>query len=105
MLDALPDLEVVGEAADGREAVELCRRLRPDLVLMDMSMPTMDGLEATLAIKGAFPKTIVLVLTASGDPNNLSQALIPEIRAQLILNSSPCVHRVPWLLEAKVEEL
>lgn len=67
ILDAPSDLEVVGEATHGREAVELCRRLRPDVVLMDISMPVMDGVEATRAIKEEFPRTSVLMLTAQAD--------------------------------------
>lgn len=55
MLAGEPDLEVVGEAADGQEALELCRRLKPDLVLMDVRMPKMDGLAATRAIKRSCP--------------------------------------------------
>src|SRR4029453_3814960 len=75
MLSTQADLEGVGEAADGLEAVELCRRLHPDLVLMDVSMPRMDGLEATRRIKRELPGTIVLVLTASDYPHDLSEAL------------------------------
>jgi DNA-binding NarL/FixJ family response regulator len=60
-------LEVVGEARDGREAVLKCEELRPDLVLMDLSMPEMDGIEATSAIKQSLPATIVLVITAHED--------------------------------------
>lgn len=75
MLGAQDDLEVVGEAADGQRAVELCRRLYPDLVLMDVRMPKMDGLEATRRIKRERPRTIVLVLSASDDPQDLSEAL------------------------------
>ena len=70
-----PDLEVVGEAATGQEAIELCYSLRPELVLMDMRMPDVDGVAATHAIKRKFPETIVLVLTAVEDTTSLSQAL------------------------------
>ena len=88
MLDAHPDLEVVGEAADGQEAAELCHRLQPALVLMDVWMPTMDGLEATRAIKAELPRTIVLVLTAMEEPNYLSEALKAGA-AGYVLKSAP----------------
>jgi DNA-binding NarL/FixJ family response regulator len=75
MLEAEPDLEVVGEAGNGREAVDLCRELLPDLVLMDLSMPEMDGIEATRAIKEELPRTGVLVLTAHADQEMLFEAI------------------------------
>ncbi|MBI4285399.1 MAG: response regulator transcription factor [Chloroflexi bacterium] len=63
LLEAQPDLQVVGEAADGEEAVRQTKELRPDIVLMDITMPVMDGLEATRQIKKSAPEVKVLVLT------------------------------------------
>ena len=63
-LDLDPEMEIVGEAGDGAQAVELTRRLKPDVVLMDMLMPVMDGVAATAAIRGEFPDTEVLALTS-----------------------------------------
>ena len=75
MLEREEGLEVVGEASNGREAVELCRKLGPDLVLMDVRMPEMDGLEATRAIKGESPTTSVLVVTTYDNPDYLFEAI------------------------------
>jgi DNA-binding NarL/FixJ family response regulator len=75
MLSVDPDLRIIAEAANGREAVELCRRVRPDLVLMDVRMPRMDGLKATRAIKQENPRTSVLMVTMHENPNFLLEAL------------------------------
>ena len=75
MLAPEPDLEVVGEAATGREAIDLTRKLEPDLVLMDIRMPDLDGLAATRAIKEALPRTSILIVTLSEDPDYLMEAL------------------------------
>jgi DNA-binding NarL/FixJ family response regulator len=67
LLRATQDIEVVGEASDGRQAIEQCRELKPDVVLMDIAMPGLGGLEATLELKRGAPKTRVLVLTQYDD--------------------------------------
>ncbi len=67
MLDQ-QDLGVVGEASDGIEAVDLCRDLRPDVVVMDLSMPRMDGTEATRIIAAELPDIRIVVLTMHDDP-------------------------------------
>jgi DNA-binding NarL/FixJ family response regulator len=75
MLADEPELEVVGEAANGLEALALCSRLQPDLVLMDVRMPRVDGLKATRKVKQEFPKIIVLILTMHENPDYLLEAL------------------------------
>ena len=64
LLEAEQDIEVVGEAGDGEEAVELVAKLRPNVVLMDIAMPKVNGIEATRQIKASHPATAVLILTA-----------------------------------------
>jgi DNA-binding NarL/FixJ family response regulator len=63
LLTLLPQVEVIGEAANGRESVELVAKHRPDVVLMDMQMPVMDGVEATRCIKEQWPAVRVIALT------------------------------------------
>ncbi len=75
MLTGEPGIDVIAEAQNGREALELCRQLRPDLVLMDVRMPKMDGLEATRAIKDELPTTSVLMVTSNESPEYLLDAI------------------------------
>lgn len=70
-----PDLEVVGEAADGEEALRLVKALSPDVVVMDLSMPVMDGIQATSAIKSAFPGVKVLALTVHETRSHIRRVL------------------------------
>ncbi|HEX2741598.1 MAG TPA: response regulator transcription factor [Rubrobacter sp.] len=75
MLSDEPDIEIVGQAANGRQALLLCSRLRPDLILMDVRMPEMDGLAATKEIKQRYPETSVMMLTMHENPDYLLEAL------------------------------
>jgi DNA-binding NarL/FixJ family response regulator len=75
LLAATDDLEVVGEASDGLQAVEECRRLEPDLVLMDVAMPGLGGLEASLQIRKECPRVKVLVLTQYDDREYVARFL------------------------------
>jgi DNA-binding NarL/FixJ family response regulator len=77
LLALTADIEIVGEAANGKEALEKVRRLIPDIVLMDLAMPIMSGLEATRRIRREFPATKVLALTQYDD----SEYVIPVIEA------------------------
>ena len=79
-------LSVVGEARNGREAVELARRLKPDIVLMDLSMPELDGLSATRLISADQPEVKVVVLTASDEDSKLFEAIKSGAQGYLLKN-------------------
>ena len=74
LLTTWPELEVVGEVANGQEAVRLVAERRPDVVLMDLQMPVMDGLQATRLIKTAWPAVSVVVLTSHADQQAAARA-------------------------------
>lgn len=76
MLSSAPDIEIVGEAKDGREAVEKVALLEPDVVLMDFQMPVMDGLEAVKVIKEQNPSTNVIMLTIHGEDEYVAEAIM-----------------------------
>ena len=73
MLESEPHLQVLAEAKDGQEVIELCRLLHADLVLMDVGMPKVNGLEATQIIKAELPATKVLMVSAHFDPFLVSE--------------------------------
>jgi len=75
VLSSDPELKVVGEAGDGQQALEVCARERPDVVLMDLQMPVMDGVAATRALKVKHPDSKVLVLTTFDDDDHVFEAL------------------------------
>ncbi|MFI5895875.1 response regulator [Actinoplanes sp. NPDC051513] len=83
------DLEVVGEAGDGREAVTLAERLAPDVVVMDLRMPGVDGISATSRILASRPATRVLVLTTFGDDDHLYPALTAGACGFLLKDAPP----------------
>jgi len=70
-----PDLQIIGEAKDGQETIELCRLQRPDLVIMELRMPRVNGFRATQTIKKELPTTKVLIVSAYEDPLVLSEAV------------------------------
>lgn len=69
------NLELVGEASDGQEALDLCAQVQPDVVLMDILMPVMNGIEATRAIRQHYPKVNAVVLTSTTDDDLIEAAL------------------------------
>jgi DNA-binding NarL/FixJ family response regulator len=88
MLEDEPDLEVIGAATNGREALELCRKLCPELVLMDVRMPVMDGLEATRKIKRECPETSVLMVTTYESSDYLFEAIKAGAAGYVLKNAS-----------------
>ena len=87
IVGSLPDFEVVGLAANGAEAVDLVERHQPDVVLMDLRMPELDGIEATATIRARFPDTQVVVLTTYADDESVLAALSAGARGYLTKDS------------------
>jgi len=81
---AFEDLELVGEARNGQEAVRLCGTYQPDVVLMDMLMPDMDGIEATQAIRERYPQVRVLALSSFYDQDLVHRALQAGVTGYLV---------------------
>jgi len=88
LVDLIDGIEVVGTAANGVEAVELATSERPDVVLMDLRMPELEGAEATRRIRAALPETQVLVLTTYADDDSLFPALQAGARGYLTKDAS-----------------
>jgi DNA-binding NarL/FixJ family response regulator len=83
---AVHDYEVVGQAANGRDAVQMTMQLKPEVVLMDLDMPVLDGLEATRLISADSPGTKVVILTGSDDDDHLFEAIKSGAQGYLLKN-------------------
>ena len=87
VIDAHPDMEVVGEASDGDQAVKVCIERKPDVVLMDIQMPTLNGIEATKQVRAKSPGTSVLVLTMYDDDAVVFEAVASGASGYLLKGS------------------
>jgi DNA-binding NarL/FixJ family response regulator len=92
ILDAYPDIEVVGEAANGAEAVRLTDQLRPQVVVMDINMPTMNGIEATERITVQFPDIIVIGLSVNADAH--TEETMKKAGAALLITKEAAVEQL-----------
>lgn len=88
LLERQPDFEVVGEAADGRETVDICERLKPDVVVLDIAMPNLNGIEAARQISARLPQTSIVVLSMHSDEGYVLRALKAGARAYLLKDSA-----------------
>ena len=88
LMDAEPGLDVVGEAGDGQTGIELASRVAPDVVLLDVRMPKISGIEACVAIKEAVPAAKILMLTVSDEESDLYEAVKSGASGYLLKDSS-----------------
>lgn len=89
LLQSFPNVEVVGETGDGREAIELVQTLAPNIVLMDIAMPGLNGLDATARIVKEFPHTRVIILSMHANEEYVQQALRAGAAGYLLKNAAP----------------
>ncbi len=89
ILSAAPDVEVVAEAADGHQAVEQARAYRPDVVLLDIRMPVLDGLSAAAELRRVVPETAVVMLTTFGEDEYVATALEAGVSGFLLKSGDP----------------
>ncbi len=97
-------LEVVGEAADGLEAIQKAKEIAPDVILMDLNMPRCSGLEATQALQTEMPQVNILVLTVSDDESDLFAAIKFGARGYILKNTEPeeLIHAISHIAQGEV---
>jgi DNA-binding NarL/FixJ family response regulator len=98
LLQSLPGVEIVAEASDGREALALLASEKPDLALVDISMPALNGLEVASRVSEASPRTRLVILSMHGDPGHVAQALRAGVAGYLLKDAA--VEELPVLLRA-----
>ena len=88
LLERQSDFEVVGEAGDGRKTVEICDTLKPDVVVLDIAMPNLNGIEAARQISSKYPQTAIVILSMHSDEGYVLRALKAGARAYLLKDSA-----------------
>jgi DNA-binding NarL/FixJ family response regulator len=93
IMESDPDFEIVGEATNGKEVIQLTEETMPDIILMDINMPVLDGLQTTGIIKERFPYVKIVIITVSDDVSDLFEALKKGAQGYLLKNLNPNI----WL--------
>lgn len=93
IVESDPDFEIVGEATNGKEVIQLTEETMPDIILMDINMPVLDGLQTTGIIKERFPYVKIVIITVSDDVSDLFEALKKGAQGYLLKNLNPNI----WL--------
>ena len=89
LIERIPGLEVVGEAEDGRQVIQLAEKLHPDIVLMDIAMPEMNGLTAAMHLKTVSPNTRVIIVSMNSTVDSVLRAMRTGVAGYLLKNVSP----------------
>lgn len=110
MLDQDEEIEIVGSAGNGKEILNICRKQKPDIVLLDIKMPSYDGVYALNAIKRDFPDIKVIMLTTFGDEKNVLDAynggadgyVLKDIKPQMLIITVKCIHEGLFVMHGSI---